>query len=90
MPLRTGEKIRKIKILFMVWSQIVFRCLNSYMKKCQCSKLNTHLTTIFLSEWENCVYIEIPLRPQHSEPFENMSAVMLHFHMHICEYRMVN
>ena len=44
MPLRTGEKIQKIKILFIVWSQIVFQCLNSYMKKCQCSKSDYNLS----------------------------------------------
>ena len=27
-----------------------------------CSKLNTHLVILFLSEWGYSVYIEIPLR----------------------------
>ena len=62
--LRPREKIKnsKVKIFFIVWSQCVLQCFNSYMKKYQCSKLNTYLVTIFLSEWGYCVYIEIPLR----------------------------
>ena len=49
-PLRPGEKIRKfekVKILFIVWSQCAFRCINSYIKKYQCSKLNTYLVQPF-------------------------------------------
>ena len=52
----------------------------------------TYPVTIFLSEWGYCVYIEIPLRLSPAPKFralkKNMSAVMLHFLMHICEYRM--
>ena len=64
-PLTPGEKSeknQKIKILFIVWSQCVLLCFNSYMKEYQYSKLNTYLVTLFISEWGYCVYIEIPLR----------------------------
>ena len=90
----SGEKKSeksKIKILFIVWSQCVFQCFYSDMKKYQFSKLNTYLITIFLSEWRHCVYIEIPLRLCPAPTFKdlkNMSAVILHFFIHICEYRM--
>ena len=70
----------------------VLQCINSYMKnKYQCSKLNTYIVTTFLSEWWYCVNIEIPLRLRSAPTFralKNMSAVMLHFLIHICEYRM--
>ena len=87
-PLRPGEKKEnsKVKILFIVWSHCVLQCFNSYMKKYQCSKLNTYLVTIFLSEWGYCVYTEIPLRLSPAPTFralKNMSAVMLHFLIHI-------
>ena len=63
-PSRRGknQKIRKSNFLVIVWSQYVFQCFNFYMKNYQCSKLNTYLDTIFLSEWGYCVYIEIALR----------------------------
>ena len=38
-----------------------------------------------------CVYIEIPLRLSPARTFwalKNMSAVVFHFLMHVCEYRM--
>ena len=70
----------------------VLQCFNSYTYNYQCSILNTYLvTTIFLSEWEYCVYIEIPLRSSPAptlRALKNMSAVMLHFLLHNCEYRM--
>ena len=53
----------KVKIFFVAWFQWVFQCINSYMKKYQCSKLNFYLVTTFLS-WGGgyWVYIEIPMR----------------------------
>ena len=40
------------------------------MKKYQCLNLNTYLVTIFLSEWEYCVNIEIPLRLSRAPTFK--------------------
>ena len=62
MPLRPSENIRQFE------NQTFVHCLVSMffnvltLIKYQCSKLNTNLDTIFLSEWGYCVYIEIPLR----------------------------
>ena len=56
----------------------------SFERNYQCSKLITYLITTFLSEWEYCVYIEIPLRlsPVPTiRALKNMSTVMLHFHI---------
>ena len=61
----------KVKILFIVWSQCVLRCINSYKRKYQCSKLNTYLVTTFLSKWGYFVYIEIPLRLSPAPKFQS-------------------
>ena len=92
-PLRPGEKKKKIRKSkwCSLFGLIVLQCFNSYMKKYQSSKLNTYLITAFFSEWGYCVYIEIPLRLSPAPTFralKNMSAVMLHFLIHICEYRL--
>ena len=62
------------------------------MKKYLYSKFNTYLVTVFLVEWGYCVnYMKKPLRLSPDPTFralKNMSAVMLNFLMHACEYRM--
>ena len=81
----------KVKILFIVWSQCVLQCVNLTWKKIPMIKIEyLSIDTTFLSEWGYCVYIEIPLRLSPVPTFralKNMSAVMLHFLIHICEYR---
>ena len=57
-------------------------------KKYQCLKLNTYLVTLILSEWGYCVSIEIKPYPNIQSHLKSMSAVMLYFLEHICEYRM--
>ena len=57
-----NKKTRKIKILLIVWPICVLICFKSYTNKYECSKLNTYLVKLFLSEWGYCVYIEIPLK----------------------------
>ena len=67
------------------------QCLTLERRKYECSKLNGFLVTIFHLEWGYYVNIKIPMRlgPAPTfRTFKNMSAVMLHFHMHICVYRM--
>ena len=63
------------------------------MKKMPMFKLNTYPATIFPLEWGYCLYIEIPFRLSPDPTFralKNMSAVMLHFLMHISEYNMTS
>ena len=88
--LRPGEKSENSKFK-MFGLNVSFHVLTLTWKKYQCSKLNTYLVTTFLSEWGYCDYIEIPLRLSPAPTFralKYMSAVMLHFLTHICEYRM--
>ena len=83
-PSRPVAKIRKFdnsNCLHCLVSLVFFNVLTLIRINYQCSKLNTYLvTTIFLSEWGYCVYIEIPLRVSPAPSFralKNMSAVML-------------
>ena len=59
------------------------QCLKTWWRKKKIRKsLNSYQVTIFLSEWEYCVDIEIPGRlspAPNSKPLKDMSAVMLHF-----------
>ena len=92
-PLKPGEnpKIRKLKLCSLFSLNVFFSVLTLIRMNYQCSNLNTYLVTIFLSEWGYSVYIEILLRFSSIPSFrdiKNMSAAMLHFRMHICEYRM--
>ena len=68
------------------------QCFNSYMKKIPILKIEYLSSyTLFFSERGYCVYIEIKIEIKPARTFralKNMSAVMLHFVMHICEYRM--
>ena len=66
------QKGSEFKNQNFVWSQCVLQCFNSYMKKYQCSKLNTYLFTIFVSKWGYCVYIEIPLRLSPAPTFRTL------------------
>ena len=82
----------KTLFMFTVCSKCVLQCLNSYAKKIQMFKIE-HLSRDNLSfkVGEFCLHwnsIDIMPPPQHSEPLKNMTAVMLHFLMHIGEDRM--
>ena len=79
-----NQKIRNSKLCSLFGLNVFFNVLNFTWKNYQCSKCNP-------SELGYCVYIEIPLRLSPAPTFralKNMSAVMLHFLIHICEYRM--
>ena len=87
-----NPKNRKLNLCSLFGLNVFFSVLTLIWINYQCSKFNTYLVTIFLSEWGYSVYIEIALRLSSAplfRAFKNMSAVMyVTFCMHICEYRM--
>ena len=57
-----NPKNRKLKLFLLFDLNVFFNVLSLIRINYQCSKLNTYLVTIFLSEWGYSVYIEIQLR----------------------------
>ena len=57
-----NPKNRKLKLCLLFGLNVFFNVLSLIRINYQCSKLNTYLVTIFLSDWGYCVYIEIQLR----------------------------
>ena len=69
-------------MLFNIWSQIIFQCLNYPMKKMPMFKIGYLSSNNLLSEWGFCVYIDILLRLGPTPKFralKKMNAVMLRF-----------
>ena len=60
--MKKSEKSRKLKCCSLFGINVFFNILTLMRINYQCSKLKTHLVTIFLSEWVYYVYIEILLR----------------------------
>ena len=57
-----NPKNRKLNLCLLFGLNVFFNVLTFIRINYQCSKLNTYLVILFLSEWGYSVYIEIPLR----------------------------
>ena len=70
-----NPKNRKLKLCLLFGLNVFFNVLTFIRINYQCSKLNTYLVIVFLSEWVYSVYIEIPLRLSPAPTFRALKKI---------------